>query len=210
MAFSQMSSKERTIVIVLGIVILIALVGIGILAARLIAGSGNGGEEAISVATATAPPAGDQAPAEATITPVAPPSLEGAPAASEGDQAPPVPSGSEPVVVIQAESAGPGAPAIIPEQTLAAGHRYRIEITAADGSEVAIEGSWSQAATSASGAAAAPQIEFFEGTTPYEISVEAPVADPASWRLSVSAGPSDLLGQSPALVITIWDVTGTP
>jgi hypothetical protein len=187
---------------------LIALVGIGVLAARLIAGNGNDGEEAISVATTTVPASGDQA--EATITPVAPPSMDEAPSASEGDQAPPAPSGSEPVVVIQAESPGPMAPAIIPEQTLAAGHRYRIEITAADGSEVTIEGSWSQAATSASGEVAAPQIEFFEGTTPYEIPVEAPVADPASWRLSVSAGPSDLLGQSPALVITIWDVTGTP
>jgi len=208
MAFSQMNSRERTIVIVLGIVILIALVGIGVLAARLIAGNGNGGEEAINVVTATVPASGDQV--EATITPVAPPSLEGAPAASEGDQAPPAPSGSEPVVVVRAESPGPIAPAIIPEQTLAAGHRYRIEITAVDGSEVTIEGSWSQAATSASGEAAAPQIEFFEGTTPYEIAVEAPVADPANWRLSVSAGPSDLLGQPPALAITIWDVTGTP
>jgi hypothetical protein len=212
MAFSEMNSRERTIVIILGIVILIALVGIGILAARLIAGDGNGDEEAISVTTATAvSPATTDAIApedqtEATITAVAPPSLE----AGEGDEAPPAPSGSEPVTVVRAESPGPIAPAIIPEQTLAAGHRYRIEITAADGSEVAIKGSWSQAATSASGEAVPPQIEFFEGATPYEIQVEAPVADPASWRISVSAGPSDLLGQPPALVITIWDVTSTP
>jgi hypothetical protein len=216
MAFSEMNSRERTIVIVLGIVILVALVGIGILAARLIAGDGNGGDEAIGVTTATASAPGttgaatpgDQA--GATITAVAPPPVEDASSDGGEDELPPAPSGGEPAVVVRAESPGPIAPAIIPEQTLAPGHSYRLEITAADGSEVAIQGSWSQAATSASGEVVAPQIEFFEGTTPHQIQVEAPVADPASWRISVSAGPTDLLGQPPALVITIWDVTGTP
>jgi hypothetical protein len=99
---------------------------------------------------------------------------------------------------------------MIVNHQLHAGRRYRLEITATDGSKVALQGSWSQAATSKSGQVAAPQIEFFEGTTPYRINITAPVADPDMWSCSVSSGlkSPDLLAQSPSLVITIWDITG--
>ncbi len=232
MAFSQMSSREKTIVAVLGVVILIALIGIGILVARLITGGADEQaleitvvpttpvEEASTAALQEAPTsaAGEaptaesgQAPASGSestpagvvgITPVAAPSLEGL------SLSPPKPISDQPVVVARQQSVRPGAPVIIASHPLYAGRRYRLEITAADGSEVAIQGSWGQAATSVSGKVTAPQIQFFEGTTPFLVDVVAPVADPVLWSCSISAGPKDLLGQPPGLVITIWDVTG--
>ena len=210
MAFSNMTSKEKTIVAVLGVVILIALIGIGILVARLITGGDADSQSPdISVAPTTdtttttqGDDAGPGSAGEATITAVAPPDLE------EPDELPPAEVSEQPVVAARAESPGPLSPVIIASHPLYAGHRYRVEITAADGSKVAIQGSWSQAATSASGEVAAPEIEFFEGTTPYQVNVVSPVADPSLWSVSVSAGPKDLLGQPPGLVITIWDVTG--
>lgn len=193
MALSGMSSKEKTIVAILGVVIVLALVGIGILAAKLLAD----GDAEDATATLTPGNGGEE------MTPVPIPPLE-----TPKDE-PPTVAAAQPVAVTQVESPGPLAPAMIASQNLYAGHRYRIEITAADGSQLAIQGSWSQAATSNSGQVVAPQIEFFEGTTPHNIQVEAPVADPGMWACSVSASLKEPLGTSTNLVITIWDVTGT-
>ena len=145
--------------------------------------------------------------AEPTITPIEASIVQQAELPAEATS--PAASGSEPVVLVQVESVGPLAPAMIVNQALQPGHRYRLEVTAQDGTAIAVEGNWSQAATSASGQAAAPQIEFFEGTTPYRIDIAPPVADPKMWGISVSAGfkEADLLAEGPAVVITIWDVT---
>jgi hypothetical protein len=233
MAFSGMSSREKTVVAVLGVVILIALIGIGFLVARLVTGDrvadrgpeitvpptsaaegapATGSEGAPTAGSEGAPAAGSEgAPAagaegapggDVAITPVPAPSLDNL------DKAPPGPVSDQPEVVVRMQSTGPGAPVIIAAQPLHAGRSYRLEITAEDGSKVAIQGSWSQSATSASGKVEAPQIEFFEGTTPYEVNVVSPVPDPALWGVSASAGAKDLLGQPPVLMITIWDVTG--
>jgi hypothetical protein len=204
MAFSRMSSKEKTIVAVLAVVIVLSLVGIGILAAQLIGNDdeGEGGTVAVTSATpatTVGTPGGGE---EAEITPVATPALE-----TPEDVPPPI-EGDAPVAVAQAESPGPLAPAIITDQVLFANHRYEIEIRAADGSQLAIQGSWSQAATSTGGQVTAPQIEFFEGVTPHTIQVGPPVADPARWGCSVSASLKEPVGKTTHLVITIWDVTG--
>ena len=198
MALSGMSSREKTVVAILGVVIILALVGIGILLARLLADSSSSAPEGISV-TETAVAAVQP---QATVTLVDAPSLEGL-----GEPAP-VAAGAEPVVVKRVESVGPLAPVMIASQPLSAGHRYRLEVTASDESTVPIHGSWSQSATSASGQVAAPQIEFFESSTPYRVDIEAPVADPSMWGVSISAGPQGLGGQA-NLVITVWDVTGS-
>jgi hypothetical protein len=121
---------------------------------------------------------------------------------------PAVETGSEPVEVARQESVGPLAPVMIANHPLSAGHSYRVEITAKNGSKTPIKGQWSQSATSASGKVAPPQIEFFRGTTPYNIEVTSPVPDPTIWGVQVSAGPEGL-GATAPLVITIWDVTGT-
>jgi hypothetical protein len=201
MAFSGMSSREKTVIVVLGVIILIALVGIGILVARLITG-GNVSEQTpeTTVAATSAP---DAAGPEATMTMVATPSLTGVP------QATPQPVSDKPVAVGRQESPGPGLPVILANQPLYAGRRYRLEITAADGSSVAIQGSWSQGATSAGGAVTFPQIENLEGTTPLTVDIVSPVADPTAWSMSASAGVKDVLGKPATLVITVYDVTGT-
>ncbi|MBN1659573.1 MAG: hypothetical protein JXA93_14300 [Anaerolineae bacterium] len=186
MALSNMSSRERTIVIVLAVIIVIALLGIGILAARLMQG-----EEPDATASA-APPE--------TITAIPPPS-PGAPVAT------PVTNVGKPVAVTRAEGLGPGVPVMIVAQALHPGRRYRIEIAAADGASVQVNGNWSQGAVALQGQPAAPQIEFFEGVTPYQIEVVSPVPNPEMWSVSVSAGPKNILGAQPRLVITIWDVT---
>jgi hypothetical protein len=43
------------------------------------------------------------------------------------------------------------------------------------------------------------------------VDINPPVADPDQWSVSVSAGlkSADILGESPKVVITIWDVTGS-
>jgi hypothetical protein len=208
MALSRMSSREKTIIAVLGVIIILALVGIGILAARLLGDGDQEDTQPIAVASATS-----SSEAEATVTaraggtgeemtPVAPPELD------EGQDVPPPVAGTDPVAVVQAESPGPLLPAMITNQTLYPNHRYRIEIATADGSQLAIQGSWSQAATSSSGQPAAPQIEFFEGVTPHNIPITPPVADPEVWGCSVSAALKEPLGQTTNLIITIWDVTG--
>jgi hypothetical protein len=200
MAFSGMNSKEKTIIAVLGAIILIALVGIGILIARMVAGNGIGEQAPVVTVLPTAAVA--EATPEITITQVAAPSLSAAAAAA------PVSVGEKPVVVARMQGPGPGFPVIIADQPLAAGHRYRLEVAAADGSQARIQGSWGQAATSASGQVAAPQIEFFEGVTPFSVDVSAPVTDPVLWGCSISAGPKDVPSSPPTLVITIYDVTG--
>jgi len=215
MALPRMNTREKTVVAVLIAVIVLTLVGIGVLAASLLKDNGASGAPDISPAAATpSPPGGspildavqtDSAGAvpEKTITPVSRPSLQGA------DVASPEAMAVEPVTVAQAESVGAMAPAIIADQVLHAGHRYRVEITAVDGSEVALQGSWSQAAVGTGGQAAAPQVEFFEGYTPHRFDVVEPLAAPTTWRLSVSAAPQALGGGSAAIVITIWDISGT-
>lgn len=225
---SPMSSTEKILVGVLGIVILGALIGIGVLAARLVMGE-NGDRLAVTgqvptsapLAQATTAP-GAAAPAAAatgatigaatpaasaagaTITPVAPPELD------EPDAQAPAPAGGQPAVVARSEGLGPLSPVLIVSQPLRVDHRYRIEIAAADGSRVAIQGSWSQAALSASGQMPTPQIEFFEATTPYRLDLVPPVTDPTMWSCSVSAGRKELVMQGAGLVIEILDVTGIP
>jgi hypothetical protein len=217
MALSGMSSKEKTIVAVLGVVIILSLVGIGILAAQLLGdGKDEGGSVAVATATSGAPEAAvtpeaggegsEVAPGAggegAEVAPVDTPALE-----QPRDVPPPIAAG-EPVAVAEVESVGPLAPAILVDQPLYAGHRYEIEIRTADGSQLAIQGSWSQAATSGSGQLVAPQVEFFEGTTPHTIPIEAPVADPEMWGCSVQASLKESLGQTTHVVVTVWDVTG--
>jgi hypothetical protein len=220
-----MSSKEKTIVAVLAVVIVLSLVGIGILAAQLLGDQEDeGGSVTMATATgglstvAATPGAGSEVTpgaagegTEATpeaegqgsgVTPVDTPALEQA-----GEEPPPV-AVDEPVAVGQAESIGPLAPAILVNQPLYASHRYEIEIRTADGSQLAIEGSWSQAATSSSGQVVAPQVEFFEGITPHTILIQPPVADPDMWACSVQAALKEPLGQTTNVVITVWDVTG--
>jgi hypothetical protein len=197
-----MSARDKAIIAVLGVVILVALIGIGILVARLVTGDEEAEIRVVTPTLSTAASSGGTPGVEAAITAVAPPSLD-----AQGDM-PPKEIKAEQVAIAQAEGVGPLAPVIIASQALQAGHRYRIEVAAKDGLAVAIQGSWSQAATSASGQVTAPQIEFFEGSTPFTVDVVAPVADPALWSCSVSAAPKALQSSSASLVITIWDVTG--
>jgi hypothetical protein len=192
-----MNSKEKTIVALLGVVILVALIGIGFLLAKLITDAKDKPAEGISV-TETAAAAAPLA----TATLIAAPSLEGMAKAA------PVTVGSEPVVVARQESVGPLAPVLIVAHPLEAGHRYRLMVTASNDKKVPISGSWSQSATSVSGKVAAPQIEFFEGTTPHTIDIKAPVPDPNMWGVSISAGPKAATLNSPNLILTILDVTG--
>jgi hypothetical protein len=202
MTLSEMNSKEKTIVAILSGVILVALIGIGILIALLVTRSG-GDSSAPQISVVPASATGERATPAATITPVDTPSLQESDATA-------LPAVSEQaVIVIQEKSIGPGTPAIITGQPLQPGREYRLVISAEDGSKITIQGSWSQAATSRSGEAVLPQIEFFEAATPFEMDLLAPVGDPAVWRFSVSAAPKDLLGQTSSLLITVWDATGT-
>jgi len=205
MSFSEPSSREKTLLLVLVVVIIVALIGIGVLLAKLLLG----GESGQAGGVTPAPTAAEAGAAEPTITPIEAPALQQSELPAEATGA--APAGVEPVALVQVESVGPLAPAMIVNQALQPGHQYRLEITARDGSSVAIEGNWSQAATSAGGQAAAPQIEFFESATPYQVDIAPPVADPKMWSISVSAGlkKADVLSEGPTLVITIWDVTGS-
>ncbi len=201
MALSEMNSREKTIVAVLGVIIVIALIGIGFLVAKLVADGGTGGQATGIVVAETAP--ADAGTPEATFTAVAPASVEGL------AETTPAPVSDEPVAVGRAESLSPGLPALLVNQPLHGDRRYRLEVTAADGSAVSISGSWSQAATGAAGEAQMDVAEPIEGATPFTADIRPPVANPESWSLSASVGPKDLLGSPPALVITVWDVTGT-
>lgn len=198
MTESGMTSREKTLVAVLGAIIVVALIGIGVLAAKLIADKGNGGAADI---TPVATVASQAVTPEETATLVANPSLE-------GQAATPAPAAAEPVPVKKVESPAPLLPAVLIDQPLHPGRTYRIEIVAADGSPTAIRGSWSQSAKSADGKPALPLPEVIEGTTPFRLELAPPVANATSWSVSVSVAPSDLLAQPPKLAITIWDVTG--
>jgi hypothetical protein len=223
MSLSSMSSREKIVVAVLGAVILLALIGIGILAANLVSRTdeeqGVAGESATAaVGEEEGQPAGSTegvtgeagAPeVAADITPVATPMLREPP--------PPAPDAAGGQVVVRQEGLGGLAPVVIADQALQPGRRYRIEIQAVDGSRVEIHGSWSQAAVDAGGTLSAPTIEFFEGQTPYAIDLALPLADPSRWSCSVSAAykiaplgsgqEAQLSG--PALAIEILDVTGS-
>jgi hypothetical protein len=206
MSLSGMSSKEKTIVAVLGAVILVALIGIGVLVARLVTGDQNTGD-APQITVAATPAAGATTPgagvSEGTITPVATPSLQ------ELAETTPQPVAASPVVVVRTESPGSPLPALLTSYPLHAGRIYRLEITAVDGSSVPIQGSWSQAAMGAGGKVDATLPEFFETKTPFGIDVASPVPNPSSWSVSASAAPANLLGETANLVITVYDVTGT-
>jgi hypothetical protein len=200
MGFSGMNSREKTLIAALGVVIVIALIGIGLLLARLLVG--DGGQPAEVEITPPAVAQTTVAGPQETATLIANPDPEGAgePPEASGD--------GQPVAVVRVESGGPLLPAILTDQPLRPGRSYRIEITAIDGSQVAIRGSWSQAARGGDGSLKLPLPEPIEGKTPHTIVLKAPVSNPTSWSCSVSAGPQDLLGQPPKLVITIWDETG--
>jgi hypothetical protein len=206
MSLSGMSPREKTVVAILGIVILLALVGIGILAANLVSRSG---EEGVAGESATAAavegegqPAADVPEAAAGITPVATPILLEEPAVAAD-----LPGGQ---VIVRQEGVGPLAPVVIADQALQPGRRYRIEIQAMDGSRVNIHGSWSQAAVGGGGSLSAPVIEFFEGQTPYRIDLNLPLATADRWSCSVSAALKDVtLASGSALAIEIQDVTGS-
>jgi hypothetical protein len=200
MAFSGMNSREKTLIAALGVVIVIALIGIGLLLARLLTGEGGQGAEVVI----TPPPATIESSAsgpQETATLVTNPDPEAA------ADLPDVPDSGQPLAVVRVESSAPLLPAILTEQPLRPGRSYRIEIAAIDGSQVAIRGSWSQAARGGDGSLELPLPESIEGTTPYNIALDPPLANPTSWSCSVSVGPRDLLGQPPKLVITIWDET---
>jgi hypothetical protein len=199
MSQSGMNSREKAVVAVLGVIIVVALIGIGVLVAKLVTGGGADGQTT-GITPATTTPVGAAASAESP-TLVANPSLE------EGG-ATPAPGGAEPVAVVQVESSGPLFPATLTSQALHPGRSYRIEITAVDGSETAIRGSWSQSAKSADGKLELPLPEMIEGTTPFLLDLAPPMVNPSSWSVSVSASPRELLGQPPRLTITVWDVTG--
>lgn len=199
MALSGMNRREKTLIAVLAVVIIIALVGIGILIGKLVV-DGGADEQAGDIPPVATTPAAASGP---TATLVETPSLE------EEEQAPPpTPAGAEPVQVVQAESPAPLLPVLITNQALHAGHRYRVEIVAADGSAVAIKGSWSQSAKGAGVQIEVTGPEPFEAKTPYTLEVKSPLENPTSWSISVSAGPQDLLSQSPKLILTLWDVSG--
>lgn len=202
MAFSEMNAREKTIVAVLGVIILIALIGIGVLVARLV-GGGKAGEEAVLTVVPTAAEQAEQAAPEATITLVA------APAPEQAAEMTPAPVSDRPVVVVREQSPGPMLPALLTNYPLYAGRVYRLEVTAIDGSSLAVQGSWSQAAASAGGEVQTTLPEFFDGPTPFVVDLAAPVAEPTSWSVSISAAPKNLLGESPLLVITLYDVTGS-
>ena len=198
MALSGMNSREKVMIAVLAVVIVAALVGIGILVAKLVADDAD--TPAVTPA-APIPEAEAVATVEPTITSVPTLSVEQlAPATA-------VPISSEPVVVAREENVTPILPVIIPNLPLVPGRVYRLEITAVDGAALVIQGSWSQAAAGGE-QVRAPSPEFFEGMTPMRIDVTSPLPDPESWSLSVSAAPKNVLGEPSHLVITVYDVTG--
>jgi hypothetical protein len=197
MALSEMSSKEKTIVVILGIVIVIALVGIGILAAQLVTGRGRGDQADLVVPES---PAASEASPQATHTLVPPPE------AGSASKAVPDPAEGQAEAVVREEGLRAGLPVLLAGQALDGSRSYQLEVTTVDGSPVVVSGSWSQTATGAKG-----KIEMasqrLEGTTPIVVEIEAPLADPKSWIFSASAGPKDLLSKTGPLAIILWDVT---
>jgi hypothetical protein len=200
MAFSNMNSREKTLIAALGVVIVIALVGIGFLVVRLAA---DGKDSDLPEGAEEAASGGELAVPVPTFTLVAAASLEGL------AETTPVAIGSQPVAVAQEKGIAPGLPVIMANQPLQAGHRYRLEVTAADGSKAKVIGSWSQSASNAAGEVGVNVSEPIKGKTPLSVDIRPPVAKPTSWSFTASAGPESILGDNPVLVITLWDVTGS-
>ena len=197
MALSEMSSKEKTIVVILGIVIIIALVGIGVLVARLVTGDSARGDSDAIVVPETTGAAGEPA---ATNTIVPPPE------AGEASKAVPEPATGKAEAVVREEGVRAGLPVLLAGQALDGNRSYRLEITTADGVPAAVSGSWSQTATGSQGKVEMAS-DRLEGTTPIVIEIKAPLKKPKTWILSASAGPKDLLSKTGPLQIILWDVT---
>ncbi|MFC2023834.1 hypothetical protein ACFLT5_03775 [Chloroflexota bacterium] len=201
MTLSEMSSKEKTVVAILGVVIIIALVGIGFLVARLVTG-GQSSQEADAIQVPATSQSRDAEP-DATNTLVPPPEA-GAAAKTVPD-----PAANQAEAVVREEGIAPGLPVLLVGQPLDANRTYRLEVATADGSSATVSGSWSQTAMNAKGEVDVAASERIEGTTPIVVDIKAPVANPKSWILSASVGPKDLLAKSGPLVIILWDVTGS-
>jgi hypothetical protein len=203
---SSMSSREKAIVIVLAMVIVVSLIGIGLLMARLIVGGGDGGpvaEVTVTVPMVEVSPTLESGPeTESTVTPVPNPKLD------ESSEAPPEPAGDQPAEVVSKKSDLALLPVMIMEQPLRGNRRYRIEIAAEGNSAVRIWGSWSQTAKGSDGELVLPLPEFIDAQTPHSIAIDPPLANPASWSISVSVAPRGEL-RPPGLVVTIRDVTGS-
>jgi len=197
MAFSEMSSKERTTIIVVAVVIGLAVIGIGALAAKVLVDDGA----QVTAITVPAPTTEAVAP-PATVTLAA----DVAPESAAPDAAQSV--GTDPVAVVQVKNLGPLAPVMLMQQSLDGQRQYRVEIVAENGSAVRISGNWSQTTTSAGGKLDLSLPENFKGETPLVMDLDPGIDNPKEWEISVSASPDDLLGNPPLLVITIWDVTG--
>ena len=201
MAMSEMSSKEKTVVVILGIVIIIALVGLGVLVARLGTG-GPSSQQGDAIQVPATSQSGEAAPA-ATNTLVPPPEAGAAakplpdPAINQGE------------AVVREEGVAPGLPVLLVGQPLDGSRSYRLKVTTADGSTATVSGSWSQTAVNAKGKVDASASERLEGKTPIVVDIKAPFANPKTWTLSASAGPKDLLAKTGPLVIILWDVTGS-
>jgi hypothetical protein len=188
--FSGMGSREKTLIVVLGVIIIIALVGIGILAAKLLVG--DGGEQAAGIT----PPAAT----EETLP------LSAATATLEQES--PASAGGQPVRVVSEPSPSGRLPAILMDQPLRGDRSYRVEIVTEDGSSIDIRGSWRQKAKSASGDLELALPESIDAKTPFSLDLTPPVDSPREWSVSISASAKDLVPEPPRLVITIWDVTG--
>jgi hypothetical protein len=193
-----MSSREKAILAVLAVVIVIALVGIGVLAAKLLSGDGEG-EQAAGIT----PPPPTVLP-DAVITQVANPSLDLV------VEPPPESVSREPVAVAEVKSSSPILPVVLTEQPLNPNRQYELQITAENGGEIDIWGSWSQAAKTAGGGLEIPLPVSIKAKTPYSQKLHPPVEDAVAWSLTVSAAPQDLLNDPSRLVITVWDIDVKP
>ena len=198
MAFSEMSSRERTTIIVLVVVIGLAVIGIGILAARFLIG--NGEDETAITAPA---PTTEVVESSATVTLAVEATPEGSDPGSAQSAA------VNQVEVVQVKNSGPLLPVMLTQHPLDGQRQYRMEIVAANGSTVSIKGNWSQSTTSAGGDLDLSLPENFEGETPLLLDLDPGIDNPKEWLFSVSVSPKDLLGDPPLLILTIWDVTGS-
>jgi hypothetical protein len=188
MDFSDVSSREKTIIVVLGVIIMIALVGIGILAAKVLVSDEQ--------ETGITPPAATEE-TQPLSTPTATLVQES-----------PTSAGGGPVRVVSEPSPSGRLPAILMDQPLKGDRSYRVEIVTQDGSTIEIRGSWRQKAKSASGDLELALPESIDAKTPFSLDLTPPVANPTEWSVSISASAKDLVPEPPRLVITIWDVTG--
>ncbi len=207
MAFTEMSPRERKTILVLAVIIVLAVIGIGFLAAKFLV---DGGDQetgitppAVMIETAT--------PSTATVTlqSAASPAVA-ADVIEEGVAQGSVASVDEkPVAVVQIRSLGNLLPVMMTEQALDGRRRYQVEIVAVDGSVVSISGRLSQSTKSAGGDLDLSLPKSFEGQTPFVLDLNPGIDNPKEWKVSVSAMPKDLLGDPPILVMTVWDVTGS-